>query len=381
MNNSSGIYQVDGLLKAKLRGSGLEPYVEVIAHIAMPTSKPVLQYLQRHHAARQIVVDAPGGWQEPTALASEIVHADAAALCRAVGRAVGRRRRSPSPRRGSGGQGAQRPKGVAPGIVVGAREGGWEPSTPRLDHPPPVRRPPADQAEAPGSPAGAAPTTHAREAIAAVLAATDEPFEGRVFAELAELLPDGATLCTPATACRCATWTPSARRRPRGAARARQPRRQRHRRRRVDRARRGRRGGRGRCVLVIGDIVVLPRHERPARREAARRSTRRSCCQQRRRRHLLLPAAGRATPDALRAAVRHAARARLSAGAAAMYGARYRARRRLGRLARRGRARRWRRAGCSVVELPTERARNVALHREPGRRSAAALDGADASRR
>ena len=29
MNNSSGIYQVDGLLKAKLRGSGLEPYVEV----------------------------------------------------------------------------------------------------------------------------------------------------------------------------------------------------------------------------------------------------------------------------------------------------------------------------------------------------------------
>src|SRR6266480_6688955 len=33
MNNSSGIYQVDGLLKAKLRGSGLEPYVEVVAHI------------------------------------------------------------------------------------------------------------------------------------------------------------------------------------------------------------------------------------------------------------------------------------------------------------------------------------------------------------
>ena len=29
MNNSSGIYQVDGLLKAKLTGSGLEPYVEV----------------------------------------------------------------------------------------------------------------------------------------------------------------------------------------------------------------------------------------------------------------------------------------------------------------------------------------------------------------
>lgn len=33
MNNSSGLFQVDELLKAKLQGSGLEPHVEVIAHI------------------------------------------------------------------------------------------------------------------------------------------------------------------------------------------------------------------------------------------------------------------------------------------------------------------------------------------------------------
>ncbi len=39
MNNSSGIYQVDGLLKAKLRGSGLEPYVEVIARIDTEAEK------------------------------------------------------------------------------------------------------------------------------------------------------------------------------------------------------------------------------------------------------------------------------------------------------------------------------------------------------
>jgi metal-dependent HD superfamily phosphatase/phosphodiesterase len=39
MNNSSGIYQVDGLLKPKLRGSGLEPYVEVIAHIDTEAEK------------------------------------------------------------------------------------------------------------------------------------------------------------------------------------------------------------------------------------------------------------------------------------------------------------------------------------------------------
>ena len=39
MNNSSGIYQVDGLLKAKLTGSGLEPYVEVIARIDTEAEK------------------------------------------------------------------------------------------------------------------------------------------------------------------------------------------------------------------------------------------------------------------------------------------------------------------------------------------------------
>lgn len=39
MNNSSGLFQVDGLLKAKLRGSGLEQYVEVIAHIDTEAEK------------------------------------------------------------------------------------------------------------------------------------------------------------------------------------------------------------------------------------------------------------------------------------------------------------------------------------------------------
>ncbi len=42
MNNSSGIYQVDGLLKAKLQGSGLEPYVEVEAHIDTENEKKLV---------------------------------------------------------------------------------------------------------------------------------------------------------------------------------------------------------------------------------------------------------------------------------------------------------------------------------------------------
>jgi uncharacterized protein len=43
MNNSSGLFQVDGLLKAKLRGSGLEPYVEVIAHIDTESEKRLVR--------------------------------------------------------------------------------------------------------------------------------------------------------------------------------------------------------------------------------------------------------------------------------------------------------------------------------------------------
>ena len=39
MNNSSGLYQVDELLKAKLRGTGLEPYVEVVARIDTEAEK------------------------------------------------------------------------------------------------------------------------------------------------------------------------------------------------------------------------------------------------------------------------------------------------------------------------------------------------------
>jgi uncharacterized protein len=42
MNNSSGIYQVDELLKGKLRGSGLEPYVEVVAHIDTEAEKRLI---------------------------------------------------------------------------------------------------------------------------------------------------------------------------------------------------------------------------------------------------------------------------------------------------------------------------------------------------
>ena len=42
MNNSAGIYQVDELLKSKLHGSGLEPYVEVVARIETEGEKSLV---------------------------------------------------------------------------------------------------------------------------------------------------------------------------------------------------------------------------------------------------------------------------------------------------------------------------------------------------
>ena len=42
MNNSAGLYQVDNLLRSKLRGSGLEPHIDVIATIEGETEKRLL---------------------------------------------------------------------------------------------------------------------------------------------------------------------------------------------------------------------------------------------------------------------------------------------------------------------------------------------------
>ena len=43
MNNSAGVFQVDELLANKLRGSGLEKYIEVIARIDAEHEKRLLE--------------------------------------------------------------------------------------------------------------------------------------------------------------------------------------------------------------------------------------------------------------------------------------------------------------------------------------------------
>jgi metal-dependent HD superfamily phosphatase/phosphodiesterase len=46
MNNSAGVFQVDNLLAAKLRGSGLEDYVEVVARIESEHEKRLLRVFE-----------------------------------------------------------------------------------------------------------------------------------------------------------------------------------------------------------------------------------------------------------------------------------------------------------------------------------------------
>lgn len=104
---------------------------------AMPTSKPLMQYLQRHASARQILVDDQGDWNDAARITSDVIHADPTLFCSALA---------------SGARGSS----------------GWLESwrtTNRLT----------------------------RQAIAQQLIAFDDFFEGRVFSELAECLPSAAT--------------------------------------------------------------------------------------------------------------------------------------------------------------------------------------------
>ena len=116
----------------------------VIRFGAPPTSKPLLQYLQRFPASRQVLIDEDGGWRDPMLLASDVVHADPCLTCDALSHAVLARGGSADPRQW---------------LQTWQALGGLS-----------------------------------RAAIADQVGAEVDASEGRVFAELAGLLPEGTTL-------------------------------------------------------------------------------------------------------------------------------------------------------------------------------------------
>lgn len=130
----------DALLRSDAFAAGHKPEA-VLRFGSVPTSKPLAAFLARVKG-RQILVD-PGGWNDPLLSATEVVHADPVDFCKQVAKAA--HAGSPRPSR--------------------AFTRSW------LTH-----------------------SVKARAAIQEAIAEGEAPSEGRLFAELAELLPEGSTL-------------------------------------------------------------------------------------------------------------------------------------------------------------------------------------------
>jgi 2-succinyl-5-enolpyruvyl-6-hydroxy-3-cyclohexene-1-carboxylate synthase len=70
----------DAILKDEKATVTLLPDV-VIRFGAMPVSKPLLLMLKHHPSITQIVIDGEGGWREPTLTASHMIHCDEIEFC------------------------------------------------------------------------------------------------------------------------------------------------------------------------------------------------------------------------------------------------------------------------------------------------------------
>nr|BBH95933.1 2-succinyl-5-enolpyruvyl-6-hydroxy-3-cyclohexene- 1-carboxylate synthase [Thermogemmatispora argillosa] len=114
---------------------------------AMPTSKPLLLYLQRYAARPLLVIDGSGSWEEPTQLACEMLYADPVAVCEQLAEALA-----------NGGEEA-----------AGEERQSWLALWQQSDR-------------------------LTQQALCQTMETFTELFEGRVFSELASLLPDGSTL-------------------------------------------------------------------------------------------------------------------------------------------------------------------------------------------
>jgi 2-succinyl-5-enolpyruvyl-6-hydroxy-3-cyclohexene-1-carboxylate synthase len=129
----------DAILKNETIAASLVPDV-VIRFGAMPVSKPLFLQLKRYSSIKQIVVDGEGGWREPTLMASYMVYCDEVEFCRQLIH-MGEPKRSKSK---------------------------WSTTWQAIND---IAR-----------------------SVLLEAAIEEELFEGRVFTELSQLLPDGATL-------------------------------------------------------------------------------------------------------------------------------------------------------------------------------------------
>ena len=137
----------DAFLRDERCVDRLQPEV-VFRFGAMPRSKPVLLYLQRYPACRQIVVDGSGGWSDPTLQATEVVTATPSQVCHDL---------------------AEKSHELDPPDAVSTSALSWQTQWLR-----------ANQVT--------------RQILTRYITALVEPFEGKVFAELADSIEDGSVL-------------------------------------------------------------------------------------------------------------------------------------------------------------------------------------------
>ncbi len=147
-DHSMVLSSYDVFLRIDTFSTNVQPEL-VLRFGAMPTSKPVLLYLERIASCPLIVIDGHSGWEEPTLLASALIHTTPAALCRALLNEL--------EQAGEDGE-KQSP-------VSHAWAGKWQ-DVDRVT----------------------------RQAMLSAIQDFSELFEGRVFIELANLLPDGSML-------------------------------------------------------------------------------------------------------------------------------------------------------------------------------------------
>lgn len=78
----------DAILKSEAVVAEFEPEL-ILRFGAMPVSKPFLLYIKKYPECRQIIVDDQGGWREPTLLADEMVFSDPVQFCDALNQELG----------------------------------------------------------------------------------------------------------------------------------------------------------------------------------------------------------------------------------------------------------------------------------------------------
>lgn len=127
---------------------------------AMPTSKPVLLYLKRHAAlCKQVIVDPSYSWEEPTQLAAQVFYTETGSFCRELINALDARGHPVDEKR----------RRLHEEAGMQHERMGWTEAWRMADR-------------------------VTRAALSSALMDMPALFEGRVFPELAELLPAGALL-------------------------------------------------------------------------------------------------------------------------------------------------------------------------------------------